>query len=161
MHSHAITPPPHNITNIINIINITTTMHPCTTITMQPCTYHAPPMHGPASPLSQTPIRPHLMCRHSDYMILKLYFDQLFLCCVLAVSLCIPTSSWLACHTLLYLITITPLANFDIRLSLRDLSNRRPFCSGSKQSAPFHKVFKYAGEEEGLIFFKLCDAVGI
>ena len=41
--------------------------------TLQPM-HHAMhrPMHGPVCPSSQTPIRPHLTCRHSDYMILLL-----------------------------------------------------------------------------------------
>ena len=37
-----------------------------------PCT-HAPPMHGPACPSSQTPILPQLKMPYRDYLILLLY----------------------------------------------------------------------------------------
>ena len=42
-------------------------MHPCTDT-----------MHGPACPSSQTQIRPHLTCRHLNYMILLLFIILFF-----------------------------------------------------------------------------------
>ena len=55
------------------------TPNPCTAI--MPCTTHAPTpctdaMHCPACPVTIYQIRPPLTCRHQDYMILLLYFNQ-------------------------------------------------------------------------------------